>query len=1139
ALNDIFIEPTAETNLVFSGELELLQTSQGRTGLTGKLKIENGELQKQVDFVSLLRNLLNLLFQSGEVKREATSLPNIDLNIEIDATRNLFIFTNWLGAELRAALTIAGTFSNPQILGKLETLAGWFGFKDRRFEITSGEIHFRPGQLEPTLEMISEAFVRTSIGDSVLVLLEATGPLTAPKITLTSDSGLSERQILTLLTSSSNVAPGISNQDSRSGIELGEIALLRDETAMNIDKLFNTISSIDSLVLEPTYNPLSGVIEPTLIATKRITDNLSLVGETFFGREENQANIRILYNFTPLLRMSGIAESVNTEDNTAFGVDLSYTVWEQSKKYLNIEIAGNNNFPRSNLLRTLRIGENSFLNSEDVDALHQELQKAYAAKGYFSSSSSFSCVEADQHCALLRISIKEGARHRISQMVFEGDQVAPEIERRMRDLLSRDTYATDTVLISLRDDLIRQLRSEGFIGTRVTASYTPAPNKKNSQNLHFEVSLGQPVSFIFKGNSHFSAEDFLETINLFKRRQPFGNNTINILIQSIERKYRENGYLFAAIQYTRSQSEDNRVYYEIDIDEGPEIRVSEINFLQTELTPIELKELVRKYNSELADSLFTSEFAVAEELEVNSKLLKEIYVQEGYPQAEIDFTIDVANDSKFAIVTYEIKPGPRTSFDTMRIEGLPKHLQYQSKEQAPFSIPDINQQIDILMAQLRDAGYLHPAMYLEQNASNKEILLKVTAGERTEIEAISIEGNSNVSRDVILERFKVKAGDYWDEQALAEGKSRLLKLGLFSRVQIDPADGQLDQSSEKLVLRVSERPLRTLEIGAGVNSEYGVHIFGEASDKELFGDGRSLILRIDTYYDSATADISQGIAGLKFLDPFLFGSEYTLVEDLRFQRLDLSTQEFDLDRLSLASYAHRNLEDGLSYSVGHTILQENLDNVSKDAVIGKHDTGIVDISFLSGSITLDRRDNPLNPTNGYNLKFDYALATGQLGSDADYHTLGGRASYISPITAISQRWLLAANTRLAAAWTYSDTTSIPISQRFYLGGRRTVRGFRENSLGPRGEAGSVIGGDMLFLNRYLISDALGVHTFLDAGNVFLQDRDAELDHLRLGTGFGVRYLSPIGPVGLDLGHALDEKQGEPSVRLHFSIGSNF
>jgi outer membrane protein insertion porin family len=75
--------------------------------------------------------------------------------------------------------------------------------------------------------------------------------------------------------------------------------------------------------------------------------------------------------------------------------------------------------------------------------------------------------------------------------------------------------------------------------------------------------------------------------------------------------------------------------------------------------------------------------------------------------------------------------------------------------------------------------------------------------------------------------------------------------------------------------------------------------------------------------------------------------------------------------------------------------------------------------------------------------------------------------------------------------------------------------------------------------QYLADDALSTHLFLDAGNVWLRHSDFDLADIRRSIGVGFQYLSPIGPIGFDVGHPLDEKSGEPSVRLHFSVGSMF
>jgi outer membrane protein insertion porin family len=300
---------------------------------------------------------------------------------------------------------------------------------------------------------------------------------------------------------------------------------------------------------------------------------------------------------------------------------------------------------------------------------------------------------------------------------------------------------------------------------------------------------------------------------------------------------------------------------------------------------------------------------------------------------------------------------------------------------------------------------------------------------------------------------------------------------------------------------------------------------------------------LDAYYDQATADVTRGIASMGYIVPDFQHTGHILTEDVRYQKFDLSTQEFDLDRVSLSSYLFRNWEGNVTNTFGHTIFQEYLDNVTPGAIIGPDDTGDVVLSFLSGGLTYDQRDSALSATEGYRIAFDYALASQAIGSDADYFSFASKGQKLFPFHLGQHQFQFALRSKLAGSWTYGDTDVIPISQRYYLGGRTSVRGFRENSLGPRALDGAVIGGDTLFLASselsYFFTDTLSLLSFFDAGNVYLMDDDFDLGNTRESIGLGLRYSSPIGPIGIDLGHPLDEREGEPSVRLHFVIGNQF
>jgi len=1141
-LDKVLLEPAENTSLVFSGDLTLNHSGPGNPLIAGKLEIDNAEFQKNIDIGTLLRAVVGYAIPSSRKTGGLGALPPIDLNLKIEAPNNIFVFTNWLGAELQANLTITGQLDSPQIDGHLETLSGWFGFRERRFEINSGLIEFKPNLPQPNLEIVSEAAVRSITGDNLLVVLEARGPLSSPKISLSSDSGLSQKEILALLTASSNLSSDTRSAEVRTGIELGQFPLFRDEQSYLVGKFLKNLTTIDSITLEPTYNVQRSAIEPTIIANKRLSQSLALIGESFFGSSVNEQNLKLRYTLTPKLNLSAILNSISTRKNTAAGTDLTYTVLAQQKKTLDIEVKGNSHFDDWEILQGVRLSERTNLESKNLPKLQKQIERFYISSGYFGIKVDLECRSEGEYCSKLTINLLEGRAGRIEGLKYEGDQLPEKFDSALKGEIQDKPPATQETLNRIEKTLIVGLRNEGFIGARIKAQYAESDSESN-RTLLLKVKIGAPVSFSFRGNKIFNASDFLDSINLFTRKQPFGNNTINILLEGIERKYREAGYLFVALTNQKEVDDEGRTNYIVDIDEGRAIAVKAVNLEGSDLSRKEAEQLVAGSKPEIYDSFFRPKFAVAEEIDANAEALKVLLIDHGHPDAEVNYQIVPNAEQSSVEISYTISLGESQQVKAIQFEGLPEDLPPPAVP-SELTVSATNLLLENLVDDLHAKGYVHSSFHSMLDTASRTLKVSVQPGKPVTIGEIRFEGSQTIKSEVISRNLDFKPGDRWDNEKINSTRRKLLKLGLFSRAEIAAASGELNNQVEDVVVRVNERALRSLEVGTGVNSEFGYHLFGEATDRQFFADGRSLSLRLDTYYRARLQSITQGVASLKYLDPYFLNSDYSLVEDLRYQKISISTQEFDLDRVSLASYIYRSFDDGISYSLGHTLLQDQLSNVSPESILDSSlDTGTVRVSFLGGSFAYDQRDNPLNPLKGYNLNLDYQVAWDGIGSDANYYSLGGRFSFILPLRLLGPRFSLANNIRASAAWTFSDTDQIPIAQRFYLGGRGSVRGFRENSIGPRGPDGSIIGGDTLYSDnlelRYLLGENTSLLTFLDTGRVFIRDMHFPYDDLRVSAGVGIRYLSPIGPIGLDVGHPLDEKSGEPSVRVHFNIGTNF
>jgi outer membrane protein insertion porin family len=223
---------------------------------------------------------------------------------------------------------------------------------------------------------------------------------------------------------------------------------------------------------------------------------------------------------------------------------------------------------------------------------------------------------------------------------------------------------------------------------------------------------------------------------------------------------------------------------------------------------------------------------------------------------------------------------------------------------------------------------------------------------------------------------------------------------------------------------------------------------------------------------------------------------------------------------------------------------ENVVNsgVQPAAVLSTDDTGRVLVSSLSPALILDLRDDVFNPRRGalYGIVLKEALR--ELGSEADFSKLTVQGSWFLPVYDA----ILALSARAGMAWPFRDTIEVPIHERFYAGGSTTIRGFRQDSVGPAGTDLSgnpvPIGGDsMAIFNlelRINPGEGLGLVLFTDAGNVWT-GREINLGNVRASYGAGIRYGTPIGPLRVDYGQKMHRLPGESPGELHFNIGHTF
>lgn len=393
------------------------------------------------------------------------------------------------------------------------------------------------------------------------------------------------------------------------------------------------------------------------------------------------------------------------------------------------------------------------------------------------------------------------------------------------------------------------------------------------------------------------------------------------------------------------------------------------------------------------------------------------------------------------------------------------------------------------------------------------IALVYNTGPRYKIGEIHLK-HAILSEDFLRRYLTIKEGDDFDSDKLLELKNYFNASNYFSSATASPDLQALDGTQVPIDIILENRKRREYSVGAGAATDTGPRLLLGFEDRYLNDSGHSLEANLNASEVKTTAQVAYVIPMEKPAQEFL--KIYT-----GYVKEDTETKE-----------SKKNI-----YGTSYTFLQKNkwlqtyaLDYEREDSILGGIKQPTSDL--IIPSVTLNRVQTDGNPytLGGWSLLGKLSGSPQSLGSDYSYIQFYGRAKYIKGFDL--GRILL--RTELGTTSTV-DFDVLPASVRFFAGGDQSVRGYGYESLGPTNDEGKVIGGKHLLVTsieydyRFQDSDWV-VAAFLDAGNA--ADQLENVDFQR-GTGLGIRWISPIGPIRLDLAKALDGDQG---WRVHISMG---
>lgn len=499
----------------------------------------------------------------------------------------------------------------------------------------------------------------------------------------------------------------------------------------------------------------------------------------------------------------------------------------------------------------------------------------------------------------------------------------------------------------------------------------------------------------------------------------------------------------------------------------------------------------------------------------------------GYYQAQIDTAVKRVNQDLHLVLN--VQPG-----EPVHLRNVTVRVQGPASQLKAFKVPSTDA---LKPGAVLNHGYYEDAKKLIQNQAARygffngrfvtqklsvdpragvaDIELVYESGPRFYLGKVTFSGDAPFDEDLLQRMVPFKADTPYDSELIADLNRAMQSSGYFEGVRVDASPTAAQAQVIPVEVQLQTRKPRTMGLGVGYATDVGPRLKANWTRHWVNPQG-------DSYGVESELSAPRQNVGLFYdipLDP-------PLTDKLRFAAGYQYEEIADTDSLSklltVGPEWHSKLPSGWERVISLKWQRE-------EYRLG-NDSGLSTLLMPGISYSYLRSDNRIDPHKGYRLQFETEVAKEGLGSDAN--VVHGTA-LLKGLTTVAQNHRFLGRIEVGGTAT-NGYKSVPPSLRFFAGGDQSVRGYDYQSLSPENSDGDKIGGRYMIAGsaeyQYSIAEKWRVAAFIDEGNSF---NSLSLPSLKTGVGIGVRWVSPVGPLRLDLAHALDDDGG---IRLHFSMG---
>ena len=735
------------------------------------------------------------------------------------------------------------------------------------------------------------------------------------------------------------------------------------------------------------------------------------------------------------------------------------------------------------------------------------------------------------------------------------DEIPVSAEQVLARVGSKVGQQLDRALLS---EDIRALQAAGAF------SYAEArvePAGEDGVNLTFRVAGRPRIRTLSVSGADHLGNKKVRTLMEIGSGDPVDGALLGEKAQKVREEYRKDYFPDTKLTWTLKETDRaDFVDVDIEVEQGRRAIVRKIRFkgnrhvARSDL----LKTMSQKQSSWLSwmnsDGIYEPGSVLADR-----EAIRKTYMDRGYLAATVGEPAFTYVGKRKIDIEFSIDEGPAYELKAWRIEG---QSVFGSNDVAggvvaaagkTAGMEGIRRSAQNVRDYYGSRGYIRttvePRVALDTNAATAEVTYRVTEGMLAFIQRIDIRGNAQTKDKVIRREIGVSPGDVYNEVRVRSSENRVRNLGYFSFVNSYP-EATVVSNRFNLVFDLEEQRTGQLMFGAGFSSVDNLVGFVELTQGnfDLFGwprftgGGQRLRLRVQGGSDRTDLELS-------LIEPWFLNRRLSLGLDLFRRDSRFLSDEYD------------QVTTGGSVTLGKPLFAFNRINLTyglEDIDIKNVATNASDLiraeeggrlkSYGTVELVRDTRDHPFLSTKGFRGSASATLAGGPFGGDTDTYQFTLRGSQFVPL------WfghVLNLRAWGSAIEEYGDSDRVPIFDRLFVGGPRTVRSAKYRKVGPKDESDEPLGGRSALAAtvEYTVPvvDKVRLALFYDVGVVWQDMFEKDEENPAVGDGvvcdgygLGVRFDIPGFPIQLDYAWPInvDESMSD-SGRFNFWIGYNY